>query len=56
MFTVLDKSGWARLSAELSQLKYLVKTGAAWRKKILSLPASAKFGMKRAIFASDASL
>jgi len=51
--SVLDKSEWARLSSKLSQLKSLVKTGAVWRKKILSLSALGKFGRKRAVFASD---
>lgn len=40
-------------SAELSQLKHLVRTGAVWRKKRLSLPASGEFGRKRAVVASN---
>lgn len=40
-------------SAELSQLKHLVSTGAVWRKKRLYLPASGEFSRKRAVVASN---
>lgn len=52
-------SGYGQLSrvvlgkAELPQLRYLLKTGITWGKKILSLPIPWKFSRKRAGFAGD---